>query len=125
MRTIYLANSFSLGMLGEVEEAVISVKALTTKEQVEALKTMLKFEEWVSCIGHESTAQLLSEKFELPIEANRTPITLKDHDLVIVFQLLQRPPEGKVLTKEELEQIPIRIYLVEPVKIKEVKREKV
>ncbi|MEM3872110.1 MAG: DUF1874 domain-containing protein, partial [Nitrososphaeria archaeon] len=61
-----------------------------------------------SYIGHESTAQIVSDLLEAPVKANRAQISLNAGDSCYIFQLTQRLPEGKILTKEELEQLPYK-----------------
>ena len=106
--TIYIANAFSLGMLDG--DATLSVKEVTDHP---ALPTMLKERGFVSALGHEATAKVVSKKLGLEVPANRVAIKLKEGDLLIVFQLLQRLPEGKVLTEEEIESLPMKVYMVE------------
>ncbi len=49
----------------------------------------------------------------IEIEANRIPIKLSEGDVLIVFQLLERLPEGKVLSEEELKKLKYKFYKVE------------
>ena len=44
---------------------------------------------------------------------NRVPIKLQKKDRLIVFQLLTRLEEGKVLSDEELMRLPHKFYVVE------------
>ena len=59
----------------------------------------------VSAIGHEGTAAIISELCGFPISVNRVAITLQPGDVLLVFQLLTRLPEGKVLTAQEVQQL--------------------
>lgn len=54
-----------------------------------------------SHVGHEATAALMSEALRAAIAASRTPWDGSGHALVL--QLAGRPPEGRVLTVEEME----------------------
>jgi Domain of unknown function (DUF1874). len=107
--TIYLANAFSLSML-PFKSATIKVKEVS----VEEVKQLLT-KHYVSAVGHESTAQLLSQLLSINVPVNRTAITLKPRDVLIVFQLLTRLPEGKVLSIEEIQKLPFKFYVVEVV----------
>jgi len=60
---------------------------------------------FLSAIGHKSTAELLSEMWEVPIKTNHTPYVQSDKDKAIVFKLKGRPNKGKSLNKEELLKI--------------------
>jgi hypothetical protein len=71
----------------------------------------------ISAIGHEGTAKVLSELIGFDIKANRINVMLDHKTALIVFQILERLPEGKILTKEEIEQLmnngKIKFYEVE------------
>jgi len=58
-----------------------------------------------SAIGHQSTAELLSSLLDLPVPNNRIEFMQTTDDLALVFKLNQRPPEGRVLSREEIEEI--------------------
>lgn len=58
-----------------------------------------------SAIGHQSTAELLSVLLEFEVPKNRIELKQSTDDLALVFKLKRRPPEGKVLSREEIEQI--------------------
>ncbi len=56
---------------------------------------------FVSAIGHEATAKLLSHVLGQPILENRIQVFLEMGDKAIIFRLQQRLPEGKVLNEGE------------------------
>ncbi len=58
-----------------------------------------------SAIGHQATADLLTTLLEFPVAANRMEFKQTVDDLGLIFKLKGRPPEGKVLNREELEAI--------------------
>jgi len=105
---LYIANAFSLSML-ESEEATINVKVI----DAETVKQIIANEEVESAVGHESTAKVLSQLLGTEIKAERKEIKLKKGDKLIVFQLLQRLPEGRVLSEEELKQLQFKFFLVQ------------
>lgn len=104
---VYLTNSFNINMLSKVP-AVLRVEEISLTR----VKNILGVNEWVSAIGHESTAQFLSMVLGMSIPFNRIEIKASPGDSIIVFQLLKRLPEGKVLSMEELKSIPYRFFLV-------------
>ena len=105
----FLGNAFSLGMLPvNATEIKLRVKIITL-EDVKKL-TENGFE---SCIGHESTASILTELLGKEVRMNRIPITLEKGDIIIVFQIIGRLEEGKILTRNEIEKLNYRFYLVE------------
>ena len=108
--TIYVANSFSLNMLDFSDS---KIKTVVVEEiDTETVKELLKNSDFISAIGHEATAKVISQKLGINVEANRVQIKMNRGDVLIVFQLLQRLPEGKVLSEEEIQQIPCKWFEV-------------
>jgi hypothetical protein len=58
-----------------------------------------------SAIGHQSTAALLATLLGIPVAVNRMEFKQSVNDIALVFKLKGRPPEGKVLSHEELEEM--------------------
>ena len=96
---LYIANAFSLSMLNKKNVLMID------EVSPEYVKELLSINKFTSAIGHESTAQLLTQLLGVEIKAKRIAIKLNERDTVIVFQLMTRLPEGKVLSTEELQQL--------------------
>jgi hypothetical protein len=65
--------------------------------------------DFVSAIGHPSSAEFLSALLQITIPVNRIEITMQPGDAALVFRLKSRLPEGKVLTREEIQQIPYEL----------------
>ena len=97
---LYIASAFSLSMLSELP-ATVKVQEITP----ESARLLMYSEEWESVIGHEGTARVLSEILATEIRANRKAVKLAEGDGLIVFQLLRRLPEGKVLNEDEVREI--------------------
>ena len=76
---------------------------------------MLRTNSFTSAIGHESTAKLLSRMWSMDIPVNRTQIHMDIGDRAIVFRLLTRLPEGKVLSEYELLHVSYELGLIERV----------
>ncbi len=95
----YLCNAFSLSMLGQMppEGRTVKVRPVSLEE----VKSLLQGE-YVSAVGHQATAEVLSTLLGLPVEARRVAITLSPGDRVIVFQLGVRLEEGRILNEEEV-----------------------
>lgn len=75
----------------------------------------LAYGNFVSAIGHESTASFLSLLTGIEIPVNRIMVDMAKGDIAIVLKLKTRLEEGKVLTMEELKDIPYelgRVYKV-------------
>lgn len=58
-----------------------------------------------SAIGHSSTAEILAELLEFPVDKNRFEYKQETGETALIFRLKQRPPEGKILSREEIEEI--------------------
>lgn len=65
-----------------------------------------------SAIGHESTAQIMSQLLKTTVEVNRQMFAQQVGQEAIVFKLNGRPPEGKILTVQEIEQIGYKFQLL-------------
>ena len=102
MSKLYLANAFSLNMLGALppEGLNLRVRPISLEEVKEILRSV-SFT-FTSAVGHESTAAILSLLTGVEIPVNRIAINLSKEDRLIVFQLGVRLPEGAVLTADEV-----------------------
>lgn len=58
-----------------------------------------------SFIGHQSTCDILTELFGFEVKRNREQFVQTKDDIAVVFKLNDRPEEGKILTREEIEAI--------------------
>ena len=103
---VVLTNAFSLSMI-PWERALIFVREISLDE----VKRLLSrgFE---SAIGHESTAAFLSKLLGVEVKCERKQVYLVPSVTLVVFQLISRLPEGKVLTEEELSNVKYKFYIV-------------
>jgi hypothetical protein len=97
-----------------------SPEGLTLKVRplsLEEVKGLLKEGDFVSAVGHQATAEVLNTLLGIPVEPNRVAITMREGDSLIVFQFKMRLEEGRILTKEEVQDLYNRglasFYLVE------------
>lgn len=84
----------------------LKVRELTLEEVRELLSSS-----FVSAVGHQATAEIISALTGAEVPFNRAQISLCNGDKVLVFQLLTRLEEGRVLSPEELR---FKIKLVFP-----------
>lgn len=68
-------------------------------------RALLKNYGFISAIGHEATAAIMSELLGQPIMMNRIQFYQQVGQIAIVFKLNERPSEGVVLNREEVERI--------------------
>ena len=108
---VTVTNAFSLSMVAEekVEWHLLNVEEISLKRARQIVRNAA---EVTSAVGHESTANFISKVLGVPIPENRRMINLRNDEPLLVFQLMQRLPEGKILTEEEIKQVPFRIFIV-------------
>lgn len=58
-----------------------------------------------SAIGHQSTADLLSMLLEYNVTVSRLEFKQTTDDLALIFKLKRRPSEGKILNRDEIDEI--------------------
>lgn len=80
---------------------------------MEEAKKLIEEYGFVSAIGHEATAEVMSELFGVVIEMNRIQFLQEIHQKAVVLKLNVRPPEGTVLNREEIEKIGYTFKLME------------
>jgi len=102
----YVSNAFSLGMLSG--NSVIKVVELTNDQAISLLKG-----DFQSAVGHQATVDFIKGLTGIDVPVNRVSLSLKPGDQLLVLQLQSRLPEGKVLSEDEMKQIPYKWYLVE------------
>jgi hypothetical protein len=85
---------------------------MVREASLEEVKELLSNGTFTSAIGHQATAELLTKLLNIQVPFNRTQIQLSSSDILIVFQLLTRLEEGKILTEEELAKLQFKFLIV-------------
>lgn len=97
---LILSNAFSLQMLDLQKTRFIEVIPITKEMAIEILKN----NNFISCIGHPDTANVLTQELGVTIKMNRVNVSLTKDDTLIVAQLIGgRLPEGSVKLPENFE----------------------
>lgn len=105
---IYLANSFSLQMLDLEKAQRLEVTPINKEEVLELLSC-----EFVSAIGHQDTASILTTLLGIHVPMNRISISLGESDILIVAQLIGgRLPEGSATLPDGFEFKFLKVELV-------------
>ncbi len=95
----YVANAFSMNMVRELPSTIHVDRCEAEDVPSDA----------VSCIGHESTAQVLSKLLGREVPARRMAVLLNKGDELYLVAMFDkngrpfRPPEGVVLGVDDLE----------------------
>ena len=72
---------------------------------LENAKKEIHNNEWQSAIGHQSTAEILSDLLGIECPVNRIQYKQGPSDTAIVFKLNGRVEEGRILSRDEIEEI--------------------
>ena len=68
-------------------------------------RSLIAHREIISAVGHQSTADILTTLLGREIPVNRIDFRQEREQAAIVFKLRGRPPEGAILSAEEVEAI--------------------
>ena len=86
---LYITNAFSIQMLSVA--TTLNFKPVTLGQA----QKMVKTNAFISAVGHEDTANVVSNLLSAFVEMNRISVNLKDNDVLLVAQLSGgRLPEG-------------------------------
>jgi len=81
---------------------------------VERAREILADGNFISAIGHESTAQIISTVLGMEVPMNRVNASFDNvGDLAVCFKLNSRPKEGAILSFEDLVEIGFSWKLLE------------
>ena len=103
--------------LAILNTSILTAEGSYTLKQIslEEAKTLVHTNEVLSAIGHQSTAEILTELLETSIPLNRIMFAQETGQKAIVFKLNGRPEEGKILTRDEIEAIGYKFQLLEKI----------
>jgi hypothetical protein len=107
---VILSNAFSLSMLPPRCHCRLDVFRIT-EENVKMILTDPR-SVWISAVGHDSTAELLSNKLGINIPVNRVTVNLNKEKVLLVAQLMGPRKECREMSQEEIEKYPIDFFLV-------------
>jgi hypothetical protein len=107
---LYLFNSLITPIPPSDKEAVVKITRIDINLAKEVIKVAGGF---ISAIGHQATAQLLSILLGVQVPTNRIQVFLSPGDQAIALVLKARLPEGSVITLEQINQIGYDLYLIQ------------
>ena len=100
-----------LGLLNTSILTEDGVYALTTISLAEA-KELVSKNSLDSAVGHTSTAEIMTELLGIEIPVNRQNFRQEVGQQALIFKLNSRPPEGNILTRDEIEEIGCKFQLL-------------
>lgn len=80
---------------------------------IDTAKRYINQNGFISAIGHEATAEIMSDLLGINILMNRIQFYQEAGQIAIVFKLNERPPEGELLNREELERVGYSLKIME------------
>jgi len=106
---VYILNTLIVPVnFDETPEAKVRLRRISVEEARAILAGG-----FISAVGHEATAKLLSQLLGVEIPAIRQTIFMKPGDKAVHFFLKSRLPEGVVLGEEELKRLEFWLVLSE------------
>ena len=105
--------SLPLGLLNTsimTTDGTYSLKTITLEDAKKLIAQ--NCEDILSAIGHQSTAEIMSALLEIEVQNNRIQFKQQVGQDALVFKLRGRPPEGKILTIEEMHEIGFDFQLM-------------
>jgi hypothetical protein len=88
------------------------IKAIIRRASIEEVRQLLS-RGFISAVGHQATADLLTSLLQVPVQFNRIAVKAAPGDVLIHFVLKERIPEGKILSLEELRQLQFDFAITE------------
>lgn len=105
---LYISNAFSLNMVADMigDGIEINIKPLTIGE----VKKILSANKFRSIVGHEDTANILTNLLDIRIDFNRATVKMEKGDILIVAQYIgPRLEQGATKLPEGAE---IQFYMI-------------
>lgn len=107
-----MANDMKIGIFNGTIATTNGVYRITDISIDEAKELIYK-NGFISAIGHKSTAEAISDSFNINIPMNRIDFKQQVGQKAIVFKLNKRPPEGSILSRDEIDLIGYSFKLME------------
>ena len=103
----------------EKQLAILNTSILTTTGvyelqdiTLEQARELVRENEILSAVGHQSTADILTTLLGTEVPMNRILFEQETGQNALVFKLLGRPEEGKILTQQEIEEIGYKFQIL-------------
>jgi len=101
MGKVYLLSTGYVPVQMDRHGKIVLVQRIVSTQEAKQLLS----NGFISAVGHQSTAEIMSVVLGIPVPYNRVQVYLEPGDEAVCFVLRTRLPEGRVLSKEELQQL--------------------
>ena len=93
--------------LGLLNTSILTVYGAFRYEPISLnqAKELVNSNELDSAVGHSSTAQVMGELLGIKVPVNRQTFQQRLGQQALVFKMDGRPPEGVILSREEIEEM--------------------
>lgn len=96
------------------EDGAYTLRTVTVQEAVTEIRSHARHGQGVlSAVGHDATAQALTEILGIEIPVNRIPFAQQAGQMALVFKLRGRPAEGIILDRAQVEAIGYDLKILE------------
>ncbi len=68
--------------------------------------------EIISAIGHQATAEIMTEILDFPVAKNRLNFIQNTDEAALIFKLKKRAEEGEILSRAEIEEVGFEFGLL-------------
>ena len=107
-KMLYILNTMIVPVnFDDVDKVFIDLRRISLDDARKIVKEL----PFISAVGHDGTAKLLSEILEVDIPCERRTVYMRSGDMGLHFFLKKRLPEGVILTKDDLEDLPYWLVL--------------
>lgn len=80
--------------------------------KLEEAQNLAQSNELDSAVGHDTTAQIMSDLLGVEVETCRQQFSQEIGQMALVFKLKGRPPEGVILSRQEIEAMGYEFKLM-------------
>ena len=103
----------------EMKIAILNAPVLSTdgnyayfRIPIESARILINSMDFSSYVGHESTAAIISKVLQKKIGFSRKELKQRVGQIALVFKLKKRPPEGRILNEEEVEEVGYDFFIM-------------
>jgi hypothetical protein len=106
-----MENNYPIALLNT---SIATIDGTYTLETIalDQAKELIEGKETISAVGHGPTARLMTDMLGIDVPENRIEFEQQPGQTALVFKLNRRLPEGKILSREEIEEIGYKFQIL-------------